>query len=175
MPPSQILKAAARSHVMEKPALKTESVWDYPRPPRAERSPRRIQVFYAGMLVASTERAVRVLETSHPPVYYVPREDVRVEFVTPSNRHSFCEFKGSASYWNLEVNGRLSTDAAWSYEHPSAGFESIAGYLAFYPSKVDACFVDGELVQAQASTFYGGWVTSDITGPFKGAPGTESW
>ena len=155
--------------------MSEESVWNYPRPPRAEATSKRIRVYFGGELVADTSRAVRVLETSHPPVYYIPRDDVRSEFLKPSTRRSFCEFKGSATYWTLDVNGRIAEDAAWSYERPSRGYELIQGFLAFYASKADECFVDEERVQPQLGSFYGGWVTSDIVGPFKGGPGSAGW
>lgn len=162
---------------MEQPRslMNKESVWDYPRPPRAGPTSKRIRVYFGGESVADTYRAVRVLETSHPPVYYIPRDDVRSEFLKPGTGRSFCEFKGSATYWSLEVNGKTAEDAAWSYEDPSRGYESIGGCLAFYVSKVDECFVDEERVQPQPGSFYGGWVTSDIVGPFKGGPGSGGW
>ena len=153
----------------------SESVWDYPRPPRVEQSSRRVRVVFNGVTVAETTRAVRVLETSHPPVYYIPPEDVRTEYVRPSRRRTFCEFKGEACYYDVEVDGRVAEDAAWYYPHPVGGYEVLCGHLAFYPGRVDACFVDDEQVQPQEGDFYGGWVTSDITGPFKGAPGTAGW
>ena len=153
----------------------SESVWDYPRPPRVEASTRRIRVVVNGVTIADTTRAFRVLETSHPPVYYIPRQDVRSEYLRPSRRHTFCEFKGRASYCGLDVGGRVVKDAAWFYEEPTPGFEAIRDHLAFYPGRVDACYVDDEQVAAQAGDFYGGWVTTDITGPFKGRPGTAGW
>lgn len=145
-----------------------ESVWDYPRPPRVEPSSRRITVEIAGVTVADSTAALRVLETSHPPVYYLSRADVAVEHLIPSSRRTVCEFKGVASYWHLEVGGKASADAAWSYENPAPGYEALAGRLAFYPGRVLACYVDDELVRAQPGDFYGGWITSDVTGPFKG-------
>jgi len=153
----------------------SESVWDYPRPPRVEASTRRVRVVLNGVTIADTTRAFRVLETSHPPVYYVPPQDVRSEYLRPSGRHTFCEFKGQASYHGLDVSGRVVKDAAWFYEDPAPGFEAIRGYLAFYPGRVDACYVDDEQVATQAGDFYGGWITADITGPFKGGPGTAGW
>ncbi|MGZ4198769.1 MAG: DUF427 domain-containing protein [Thermoleophilia bacterium] len=153
----------------------TESVWDYPRPPRVEATSRRVRVVYRGEVVADTVRALRVLETSHPPVYYVPPDDVRREFLLPGKRHTFCEFKGRADYHTLALEGRVSVDAAWSYPQPSAGYEQLAGYLAFYPGRVDACFVGDEQAKPQPGDFYGGWVTADIVGPFKGGPGTSGW
>jgi uncharacterized protein (DUF427 family) len=152
-----------------------ESVWDYPRPPRVEQSARRVRVEFAGEVIADTTRARRVLETSHPPVYYIPPEDVRAEFLRPGRRRTFCEFKGEASYYDLVAGGREVRDAAWSYSRPSAGFEAIRDHIAFYPGRVDAAFVDDEAVVAQPGDFYGGWITSDIEGPFKGGPGTGGW
>jgi uncharacterized protein (DUF427 family) len=132
-------------------------------------------VEFAGELVADTQRGIRVLETSHPPVYYIPRADIRAEFLSIGSRHTFCEFKGLASYWTLCVRDKHSAEAAWSYEDPSHGYEAIRGHLAFYATRVDACFVEDERVQAQPGEFYGGWVTSEIIGPFKGAPGSTTW
>ena len=148
----------------------TESVWDYPRPPRVEPAARHIVVRHAGQVVADTRRALRVLETSHPPVYYVPPADVAGQ-LRRSHRQTFCEFKGVATYW--EVAG--VADGAWSYEDPAAGYEPLRGLLAFYPGRFDECTVDGERVTAQPGDFYGGWLTSDITGPVKGGPGTRGW
>ncbi|WP_432967534.1 DUF427 domain-containing protein [Dactylosporangium sp. CA-233914] len=151
-----------------------ESVWDYPRPPRAEATSRRIAARHAGEPVFDSTRAVRVLETSHPPVYYIPREDVRAA-LSPSTRRTFCEFKGVASYWDLTVGGTVVPGAAWSYEEPSSGYELLTGRLAFYPALLDECTVDGERVTPQEGDFYGGWRTKDVTGPFKGGPGTAGW
>jgi uncharacterized protein (DUF427 family) len=152
-----------------------ESVWDYPRPPRVEASSRRVRVEAGGEVIAESERACRVLETSHPPVYYVPPEDVRREFLRPSRRHSWCEFKGQASYYDLVAGGREVAGVAWYYPDPSPGYEAIRDHIAFYPGKVDGAFVDGERVRAQDGDFYGGWITDDIEGPFKGGPGTSGW
>jgi len=145
-----------------------ESVWDYPRPPRLEATSKTIQVLFGGQIVADTSRAMRVLETSHPPVYYIPRSDIREEFLSPGTGRSFCEFKGSATYWSLRVGDQTSPNAGWSYEQPTKGFEPIRGFIAFYASRVDECYVDGELVKPQPGSFYGGWITGDIQGPFKG-------
>jgi uncharacterized protein (DUF427 family) len=152
-----------------------ESVWDYPRPPRLEACDKHIQVTFNGVVVADTRRAFRVLETSHPPTYYIPAEDVRSDCLVPSGRSSFCEWKGRASYHSIVVGDRRSHDAAWSYPEPSPAFAAIRGHLAFYPSRVDVCTVDGEVVRAQAGDFYGGWITDAIVGPFKGEPGTSGW
>ena len=152
-----------------------ESVWDYPRPPRLELASKPVRVEFNGRVVAETARAYRVLETSHPPVYYIPIEDVDAASLRPSARSSFCEWKGRAAYRSLEVDGRRSADAAWFYPSPTAPFAAIRGHLAFYPSRVDACSVGGVRVEAQPGDFYGGWVTPDIVGPFKGGPGSMGW
>jgi uncharacterized protein (DUF427 family) len=152
-----------------------ESVWDYPRPPRLEPSPRHVQVVFNGETIADTHRAYRVLETSHPPVYYIPPDDVRRDLLVPSASRTVCEWKGAATYHTVRVGDRSAPDAAWSYPRPDPAFAPIAGYLAFYPSKMDACLVDGIPVQAQPGDFYGGWITPDVVGPFKGDPGTRGW
>ena len=153
-----------------------ESVWDYPRPPRLERSSRRIRVLFAGRPIAETTAAYRVLETSHPPVYYVPAADIDTSVLAVSAAaRSFCEFKGRATYYDLAARGTHSIAAAWAYASPSPAFAPIAHYLAFYPSRVEACYVDDERVLAQPGDFYGGWITQDVVGPFKGAPGTWGW
>ncbi|MFB9446387.1 DUF427 domain-containing protein [Dactylosporangium vinaceum] len=157
--------------MMQRP---TESVWDYPRPPRAEPTDRHITASHRGEVVFDSRGAVRVLETSHPPVYYIPRADVRA-VLTATRRRTFCEFKGYASYWNLVVGGVVVPDAAWSYEDPTPGYEILRSRLAFYPGLLDECAVDGERVVPQPGDFYGGWLTADITGPFKGGPGTQGW
>ena len=150
-----------------------ESVWDYPRPPRVEPTTRRIAVRHKGVTVVDTREAVRVLETSHPPVYYVPRAAVEVGLRVNGHR-TVCEFKGVASYWDLVIGDTVVPQAAWSYENPVPGYEELAGRLAFYPSTMDECTVDGEVIP-QPGSFYGGWLTVDIAGPFKGAPGTQGW
>ena len=157
------------------PAPGQESVWDYPRPPRLELSPKVITIVFAGEVLIETSHAYRVLETSHPPVYYVPFDDVKSEFLHGSSRTSFCEWKGVAHYYSLKSGAQFVIDAAWYYPQPTPQFAPIQNYLAFYPSRVDACFVDGEQVQAQEGDFYGGWITKEIVGPFKGAPGTRNW
>ncbi len=153
-----------------------ESVWDYPRPPRCEKSSARIEIIFAGELIASTSNAYRILETSHPPSFYLPPADVNPDFIRPSGRRpSFCEWKGLAVYWTVEANGQSARDVAWSYPKPTPGYEAIADHVAFYPAAMDSCCVDGELVIPQPGGFYGGWITSDVAGPFKGAAGTMGW
>lgn len=158
-----------------KPGPGQESVWDYPRPPRLEDAPKHIQVVFNDVVIADTRRAKRVLETSHPPVYYIPPEDVKLDYLTPSARNSWCEWKGQASYYSLSVGDKRVENVAWYYRQPASRFEALKDYIAFYPSSMDACYVDGERVQAQAGDFYGGWITNDIVGPFKGEPGTMGW
>jgi uncharacterized protein (DUF427 family) len=143
-----------------------ESVLDYPRPPRIEPSSRRVRVIVDGETLADSTRAVRVLETGHPPVWYIPPEDIRMEMLDNSTTSTFCEWKGTASYWTLMAEGRTVENVAWSYEQPIPGFESLRGYLAFYPSRVDACYVDDEQVTPEPADYYGGWITSEIVGPF---------
>lgn len=152
-----------------------ESVWDYPRPPRIEHTSRHIEVTFAGEVIADSRRAFRILETSHPPTYYLPPEDVRMELLVPSQQSSFCEWKGNATYWSVRVGDREATDAAWSYGNPKPPFEDLADHIAFYCGAMDACKVDGVLARSQPGGFYGGWVTPDVVGPFKGEPGTWGW
>jgi uncharacterized protein (DUF427 family) len=152
-----------------------ESVWDYPRPPRVEEDDRRVKVVFGDVTLAYTSRAKRVLETSHPPVYYIPREDVRLEHLSPAGGSSLCEFKGRASYWDAVTEEKEESRVAWSYPDPEPPYEILKDHLAFYPSKVDNCWVGGEKVRAQEGDFYGGWITPDIVGPFKGGPGTRGW
>ncbi|GAA0245757.1 DUF427 domain-containing protein [Cryptosporangium japonicum] len=156
-------------------AERMESVWDYPRPPRLERTARRVTIVHAGRTVVDSDRCWRVLETSHPPVYYVPRDDIADGALEPGDGRSFCEFKGIAEYWDLVVGDVRVRRAGWSYPDPVPAYAELTGAVAFYPSRVDECRVDGELVQAQDGDFYGGWITADLTGPFKGAPGTLGW
>ncbi len=152
-----------------------ESVWDYPRPPRLEATNKRIQIVLNGIQIADTTRAQRVVETSHPPVYYLPPDDVAREWLRPARGSSFCEWKGEASYYDIVVGDRVVAQAAWTYHRPSPAFAAITDYIAIYPGKMDECYVDGERVQAQPGDFYGGWITRDIVGPFKGDPGTWGW
>ncbi len=152
-----------------------ESVWDYPRPPRVEPTSKLIRVVFNDVVIAETRRALRVLETSHPPVYYLPPADICMAYLTPAGRSTYCEFKGAARYWTLRVGDRAAENVAWSYPDPAPGFEAIRDHLAFYAAPMDACTVDGERVTPQPGGFYGGWITSDIVGPFKGEPGTLGW
>jgi uncharacterized protein (DUF427 family) len=152
-----------------------ESVWDYPRPPALVRSDRHVVIRLADTVIAETRRAWRVLETSHPPTWYVPREDVVPGVLRRSAAAgTVCEWKGVATYWDVVVPGGGPTAAVWSYESPTARFAELAGAITGYPARLE-CLVDGERVRPQPGAFYGGWITSDVVGPFKGAPGTWGW
>ncbi len=152
-----------------------ESVWDYPRPPRLEPTASHVVVELAGAVLADSSAAYRVLETSQPPAYYLPADDVATEHLTPTTTRTFCEWKGQARYFSARVGDRVVPDVAWCYDHPTPAFEPITGYLAFYPGRVDGCWVDDEPVVANDGGFYGGWITSKVVGPFKGGPGTAHW
>jgi uncharacterized protein (DUF427 family) len=152
-----------------------ESVWDYPRPPVAVPDHRLVVVEFAGVEVARTDRAIRVLETSHPPGFYLPPADVRLDLLFDEPGTSVCEWKGTARYHGIRVGDLVANRAVWSYPEPRPGFESIAGFLAFYPGRVDRCLVGGLVVTPQAGGFYGGWITPEVVGPFKGDPGTAGW
>ena len=156
-------------------ARKVESVWDYPRPPRLERETEPIRIMYGEHIVANSVRALRLLETSHPPTYYLPVDDIATGLLTRSEKTSFCEFKGAAAYWTLANTTRTLDEIAWSYPEPSGAFERLRDHFAFYAVAELDCFVGAERVQPQPGRFYGGWITSWIQGPFKGRPGTEFW
>jgi len=152
-----------------------ESVWDYPRPPRVERSDELVEVRLGGRVVARSDRTLRVLETSHPPTYYLPEDAFAPGVLQPVEGRTYCEYKGVAAYYDLVAGGVVAPRAAWTYPAPTAGFEQILGYVAVMPGAVDSCTVDGEVVRPQEGGFYGGWVTSRVVGPFKGGPGTWGW
>ena len=151
-----------------------ESVWDYPRPPAILPEPRPVRVLAGTVTLAESHRAVRVCETGSPPTLYVPPQDVAMHLLTVSPTRSFCEWKGQARYFRLEDADAPATDIAWCYPEPFAGFEPHAGWICFYPGRV-ACFLGAERVLAQPGGYYGGWITADIVGPFKGEPGTSHW
>lgn len=151
-----------------------ESVWDYPRPPRLEVSARHVVVRLAGTVVADTRRALRVLETSLPPSWYIPSQDCDMTLFSAAPGSSFCEWKGVASYLTVTVPGATAERMAWCYADPPGNLAGILDHLAFYASTFD-CTVDGETVRPQPGDFYGGWITDDVVGPFKGGPGTMSW
>lgn len=152
-----------------------ESVWAYPRPPRLERTPRRLEIWLGGVRIADTTGAYRVLETSHPPTYYLPRAAFLPGVLQPAAGRSVCEWKGPATYWTLEAGGQRAEAAGWSYETPTPAFQAIAGFVAVYAGRMDACRVDGVPVTPQPGGFYGGWITPDVVGPFKGEPGSLGW
>jgi uncharacterized protein (DUF427 family) len=159
-----------------------ESVWDYPRPPALQPSPRRVVIRFGGIVIADTRRAWRVLETSHPPGWYLPPDDILPgALVSSPGGGSTCEWKGRAAYFDVVSpleqggSGARAERAAWAYPRPTPGFAGLAGAVAFYPGRMDACFVDGERVRPQEGGFYGGWITDDVAGPFKGGPGSMGW
>ncbi len=152
-----------------------ESVWDYPRPPRVETARQILRVEMAGVTLAETVHGLRVVETASPPAYYFPPDDVRTDLLEPSSLRTICEWKGVARHWSARVGDHLAEDAAWSYPDPRPGYETIAGYYAFYAGRVDICRVGSEKVVPQSGSYYGGWITSRVTGPFKGSEGTADW
>ncbi|WP_375272640.1 DUF427 domain-containing protein [Sphingomonas sp.] len=152
-----------------------ESVWRYPRPAVAQASTRHVRVEHGGVVIADTRAPVRTLETSHPPTWYLPPADIATNLLRRSDRRSFCEWKGVATYWHLQVGGVLLRDIAWSYLDPSRDFTMLRDHLAFYAAPLDHCTVDGEQVRPQPGGFYGGWITDDLAGPFKGVPGSSGW
>lgn len=157
------------------PGPNQESVWDYPRPPALEPVNKRIRVVFNGKEIADSANSKRVLETSHPPVYYIPPGDVRMEFLERQSGSSYCEWKGQAHYYGVSVGDKSTDKSAWAYADPNQRFADIKDHLAFYPHKMEACYVDEEKVRAQEGSFYGGWITGDIVGPFKGGAGTIGW
>jgi uncharacterized protein (DUF427 family) len=157
------------------PAPGQESVWDYPRPPALERTSSLIRVEFRGVTIAETASAYRVLETSQPPAYYFPPGDVAMDHLVLTPHRTFCEWKGQAHYYSVVVDDDEAPNAVWSYARPVERFAPIQHYLSFYPQQMEACFVDGERVQANEGGFYGGWITSKIVGPFKGGAGSAGW
>ncbi len=153
-----------------------ESVWDYPRPPRVEPTDELVRVALGGVVVVETRRALRVLETSHPPGYYLPVDDFAPGALVPSpGGESWCEFKGVAGYLDVVGGSSTARRAAWTYPRPAPGYEVLRDHVALYPGAMDQVTVDGEAVRAQEGGFYGGWITGRVVGPFKGAPGTRGW
>lgn len=152
-----------------------EDVWSYPRPPALQPVPRPVRILFGGCMIASTDAALRVLETSHPPVYYLPFEAFMDGALEPAAGSSFCEWKGLARYWSIQAGGRRAERVAWSYPEPAPAFEALRDHVAVYAGPMDACFVGDEQVVPQPGGFYGGWITSDLKGPFKGVPGSMGW
>lgn len=152
-----------------------ENVWDYPRPPRLEAEPRPVRLELGEHLILETRDALRILETSHPPTIYLPMEAFKEGVLRDSPGTSFCEFKGVARYHDLVVDDIVAQHAGWSYPNPTKPFAGLKGYVAVYPGRVGAAFLGDERVEAQPGDFYGGWITAELDGPFKGAPGTRGW
>ena len=152
-----------------------ESVWDYPRPAILEQTNKHLKVVLNGEVIAETQRGIRVLETSHPPVYYFLADDVRLEYLTETPRKTFCEWKGWCAYYDIRVGDRYIPQGAWRFIEPSPNFIAIKNAYGFYAREMDACYVEDEQVEAQPGPYYGGWITQDIVGPFKGEPGTMGW
>lgn len=150
-----------------------ESVWDYPLPPKVEEFPQPIKIVFNGEIIADSLNSKRVLEKGHPPVYYLPMQNINSKLLKPSSKRTWCEWKGQAEYYDVIVGNQISINAAWYYPNPTPEFVEIAGYVAFYANKVEGCFVSDERVEAQAGGFYGGWITSNIQGPFKGSPSSK--
>ena len=165
----------SRPDFANEPGPGQESVWDYPRPPVAKRCNRLVEVRDGDVEIARTKRSCRLLETASPPTFYLPPDDVDVTLLRPGHGASFCEWKGQADYWDLVSGADRARAVAWSYPRINDAFEAIEGWYAFYPGRVDGCFVDGERVTPQPGAFYGGWITREIRGPVKGAAGTEWW
>jgi uncharacterized protein (DUF427 family) len=187
--PAALLQHARRARLIEresppaerivKPGPGQQSVWDFPRPPRVEEVGKRIRVLAFGTTIADSSRAIRIVETAGAPCYYLPPDDCATEMLVKVSDWTMCEWKGIAFAYDIAYGGLVSRAAAWSYPHPltdlGAGYERIAGYFAFYAARVEACYVGDERVRAQAGGYYGGWVTSDLTGPIKGDPGSGNW
>lgn len=159
----------------EIPGPGQESVWDYPRPPRVETTDETVQIWFGGVLIATSTDALRVLETSHPPTYYVPEGAFVVGVLRPAAGSTWCEFKGHASYFDVVAGDSVDRSAAWTYPEPTPGFEDLVGHIAVMPAAMDECRVDDEIVRPQEGGFYGGWITSRVVGPFKGGPGSRFW
>ena len=166
-----------------------ESVWDYPRPPRVEPLDRHVRIVLGGETIAESDRALRVLETASPPTIYIPAQDVRTDLLIDAHHetgssslssedtrvNTYCEWKGTASYVHARAGGKHANRVAWHYPEPKPGFEQLTGHYAFYPRRVDAAYLDDEEVVPQPGAYYGGWITAEIEGPFKGEPGSEGW
>ena len=161
--------------VPEIPGPGQESVWDYPRPPRVEPTDEVVEVWLGGECVARSTRTLRVLETSHPPTYYLPMASFLPTTLRPARGSTHCEWKGQATYFDVVGGERVAPGAAWTYPRPKPGFEALLGHVAVMPGAVDACYVDDERARPQEGGFYGGWVTDDLVGPFKGVPGSYGW
>jgi uncharacterized protein (DUF427 family) len=158
-----------------KPKPGQESVWDYPRPPRLEKTDANISIIFNNQKLAETTNSIRILETSHPPVYYIPPDDIAMEFLKKAPGKSYCEWKGTALYYSVEIGDKILNKVAWYYPDPVSDYLLLKDHIAFYAGPMDKCLVNGEIVKAQPGDFYGGWITSNIVGPFKGNPGSFLW
>jgi uncharacterized protein (DUF427 family) len=167
-------RGQARPPFAAVPGPHQHSVWDFPRPPRLEAELREVRIVWGEMQVACSRRSVRVLETAHPPTYYIPWDDIAHDLLVPAPGGSFCEWKGPACYWSLVDGSRTLTAHAWSYPQPLGDAEALARCVAFY-ARALSCSVGGLPATPQPGGFYGGWVTPDLVGPFKGDPGSEGW
>jgi uncharacterized protein (DUF427 family) len=165
----------SRRPTPDKPGPGQESVWDYPRPPRLETCSDLIEIYFGGVRIAHTARSWRILETSHPPTYYLPRAAFAEGALRPTDGNSWCEWKGRASYFDVLAGGEVAPRAAWTYVDPVAAYAATAGAIAVMPGRMERCLVNGEVVTPQPGEFYGGWITSRVVGPFKGGPGTQGW
>ena len=152
-----------------------ESVWDSPRPPGLERCARRVRIELGGRVIADSRAALRILETSHPPTIYIPPSDLVAGCFVPAGGRSYCDWKGAATYFDVVAGDRREERCAWTYRDPVPGYAALRDHVAVYPGRMDACWLDDERVRSQEGDFYGGWVTDDIMGPFKGGPGTFGW
>ena len=164
-----------KTFVKTTPGPGQESVWDYPRPPALRRCGQRVRILLQGETLADTTGALCVLETSHPPTYYLPPADIDLRCLREISATSFCEWKGMASYYDIDCHGSTFSHVAWTYHRPAAAFAELKDHVAFYAHVMDACYVGEEKVVPQPGNFYGGWITSDVVGPFKGEPGTMGW
>lgn len=158
-----------------KPRAGQESVWDYPRPPVLEHCTKHIRILFHREIIVDTNRSYRLLETSHPPTYYLPMDEFSADLLVQSEKRSHCEFKGVATYFHMKIGDEMVLNAAWGYEDPMSPFANLRNHISVYAHLVDACYVGDELVKAQEGDFYGGWITSNVVGPFKGGPDTLGW
>jgi uncharacterized protein (DUF427 family) len=152
-----------------------ESVWDYPRPPKLDAVNHTVEIYFNNTLIVNSVSTIRLLETSHPPVYYIPKKDIKMEYLKITSRISFCEYKGLATYYTITINDSIAENSVWTYENLPEDYLPLKDHYAFYPALMESCLVDGELIKPQEGDYYGGWITSNIQGPFKGSPGTSHW
>lgn len=161
--------------IPDSPGPGQESVWDYPRPPRLEASSRHVRIVHGGKVIADSRRALRLLETSHPPSWYIPPADLDMTLLRSATGGSFCEWKGHAVYWDVVAGGAVLSGVGWSYPQPTPGFAALKDHIAFYAAPFDSVLIDDAPVRPQPGGFYGGWITADVAGPFKGVPGSQFW